>query len=72
LQAAFEKYSLTEVVSFTAEINKPSIRVMEKLEMQYNPKDTFDHPSLSKDHPLSRHVLYRLSLENWRNLNDQT
>ncbi len=72
LRAAFEKYGLKEVVSFTAETNKPSIRIMEKLGMRHNPEDDFDHPNIPKDHLLSRHVLYRLSLENWRNLNDKT
>ena len=59
LQAAFEKYDLKEVVSFTAEINKPSMRIMEKIGMIHDPLDDFDHPRLAKDHPLSRHVLYR-------------
>ncbi len=61
LQVAFEKYGLTEVVSFTASINKPSIRVMEKIGMIRNPADDFDHPSIAKDHRLSRHVLYRFT-----------
>jgi hypothetical protein len=33
---------------------------MEKLGMRHNPADDFDHPDLPADHPLCRHVLYRL------------
>jgi len=32
---------------------------MEKIRMKHDPKEVFDHPKLSKEHPLSRHVLYR-------------
>ena len=37
------------------------MRMMEKIGMRRNFEDDFDHPKLAKDHPLSRHVLYRLS-----------
>jgi ribosomal-protein-alanine N-acetyltransferase len=33
---------------------------MEKLGMAHNLADDFDHPRLPEDHPLRRHVLYRL------------
>jgi ribosomal-protein-alanine N-acetyltransferase len=33
---------------------------MERLGMQRDPADDFDHPSLPDGHPLQRHVLYRL------------
>ena len=61
LRAAFEKYNLEEIVSFTAAANKPSIRVMEKIGLRRDPKDDFFHPKLPKDHPLAKHVLYRLN-----------
>ncbi len=61
LHMALEKYGLKEVVSFTAAINLPSIAVMKKIGLQHNPQDDFDHPRLDKAHPLSRHVLYRLT-----------
>jgi RimJ/RimL family protein N-acetyltransferase len=50
-----------EVVSFTTLENWPSRRVMEKLGMEHDPDDDFDHPLLS-DWERRRHVLYRLSL----------
>ncbi|MDB2415471.1 GNAT family N-acetyltransferase [Rickettsiales bacterium] len=57
---AFEELGLNEIVSFTAEKNASSRRVMEKIGMQHDKVDDFDHPSLPSDHPLQRHVLYRL------------
>lgn len=61
LHAAFVHYNLNEVVSFTAALNRPSIRVMEKIGLQHNSADDFEHPELPKNHPLARHVLYRLT-----------
>ena len=34
--------------------------------MRHNFEDDFDHPKLAKDHPLSRHVLYRLSAKEFQ------
>lgn len=48
------------VLSFTAEINKPSERVMQKIGMEK--VRTFAHPKLPTASPLSLHVLYRLRL----------
>ena len=45
-----------EVVSFTAVLNEPSWRVMERLEMRR--VGEFDHPRVPEDSPLRRHVLY--------------
>jgi RimJ/RimL family protein N-acetyltransferase len=36
------------------------MRVMEKIGMQHDPADDFDHPNLAAGDPLCRHVLYRL------------
>jgi len=56
---AFGPLSLNEVVSFTSTSNLRSQRVMQKLGMQHDPKDDFDHPGLPPGHRLRRHVLYR-------------
>lgn len=61
LKYAFNKLYLSEVVTFTAEQNRRSRRVMEKIGLQHETSDDFDHPSLNEDSPLRRHVLYRLS-----------
>lgn len=57
----FGEGGLDEIVSFTAEGNLPSRRVMEKIGMRRDADGDFDHPSLPVRHPLRRHVLYRLS-----------
>lgn len=51
---------MERLFSFTAEINKPSERVMQKIGMEK--VGEFDHPKLSVDSPLCRHVLYRIDL----------
>ncbi len=51
---------ITRLYSFTAEINKPSERVMQKIGMKK--VGEFNHPSLTPDSPLCRHVLYRIDL----------
>jgi ribosomal-protein-alanine N-acetyltransferase len=53
-----------EVVSFTAAINSPSRRVMEKIGLSYDAAHDFDHPVVL-DGPLRPHVLYRGSLDLW-------
>ncbi|MBS1989121.1 MAG: GNAT family N-acetyltransferase [Cyanobacteria bacterium SZAS LIN-3] len=60
LQDGFERVGLKEIVSFTATLNLPSIKVMERLQMTRDPAEDFAHPNLAADSPLSRHVLYRL------------
>lgn len=57
----FENLGLNEIVSFTVPGNRRSIRVMEKLSMEREPEEDFDHPLLPEAHPLRRHVLYRLT-----------
>lgn len=67
LRFAFDVLGLDEVVSMTIPANEPSQRVMQKLGMSCDPADDFDHPRLPEwEH--RRHVLYRHSREEWRNL----
>jgi RimJ/RimL family protein N-acetyltransferase len=56
----FCELSLPEIVSFTSASNVRSRAVMQRLGMLRDPTEDFDHPSLPPEHPLSRHVLYRL------------
>ena len=51
---------LPEVVAFTAAVNLPSQRVMQKIGLTRDPADDFDHPKIAEGHPLRRHVLYRI------------
>ncbi len=61
LDHAWSVLGLEEVVAFTFEGNQPSRRVMEKLGMTRDPDGDFRHTSLPEDHPISRHVLYRIA-----------
>jgi RimJ/RimL family protein N-acetyltransferase len=60
LTCGFETLGLDEIVSFASVTNTRSTRVMERLGMTHDPSDDFDHPGLPPNHPLRRHVLYRL------------
>jgi RimJ/RimL family protein N-acetyltransferase len=61
LDWAFRHFALTEVLAFTAVGNLRSRRVMEKIGMNRDPRDDFDHPRLDPDNPLRAHVLYRIA-----------
>lgn len=65
LADGFVRLGLDEIVSLTAAINQPSRRVMEKLGMQHEAADDFDHPSVAPQSPLRPHVLYRLPARDW-------
>lgn len=64
LQHAFESLGLAEVYSFTATINRPSERVMQKIGM--TKVGEFDHPKVPRGHVLERHVLYRCTGPEWQ------
>ena len=51
LRFGFLDLGLSKIVSFTAELNQPFIRVMQKIWMKCNPEDTFNHPKLPSNHP---------------------
>lgn len=54
------KAGIRRLYSFTAKINRPSERVMQKIGMIK--AGEFDHPKLSADSPLCTHVLYQIDL----------
>lgn len=60
LRFGFEEVGLQEIVSFTVPANLRSRRVMEKLGMAHDLAGDFNHPRVPADHPLRRHVLYRI------------
>lgn len=67
LAAGFGAMGLGEIVSFAVWNNRRSIAVMERLGMRRDPSGDFDHPRVPRTHPhLQRHVLYRLTKEDWR------
>jgi ribosomal-protein-alanine N-acetyltransferase len=61
----FGTLGLPEIVSFTSVTNHRSRAVMERLGMRRDPADDFDYPSFPEDHPLRRHVLYRLGSDSY-------
>lgn len=63
LKFAFEQLGLEDVVSFTAKLNIPSQKVMQRLNMQLISE--FNHPKLEATHPLACHVLYRVTQQNY-------
>jgi RimJ/RimL family protein N-acetyltransferase len=65
---AFADLGLDALVSFTAEWNRPSRRVMEKIGMTRDPADDFIHPKLPAGHKLAPHVLYRINKRQWQTL----
>lgn len=65
LHKAFMSYGLTEIISFTVRANIRSRRVMEKIGLIYDTNGDFQHPRLPKNHPLSWHVWYRLTKEQY-------
>jgi RimJ/RimL family protein N-acetyltransferase len=63
LAAGFGPLGLAEIVAFTVPANEPSRRLMEKLGMGAD--GDFAHPRLAPDHPLRRHLLYRITRRDW-------
>lgn len=62
---AFEDAALGDLVSMAVPANEPSIAVMQRIGMRHDAVDDFDHPAFPLGHRLSRHVLYRLSADQW-------
>ena len=65
VQFAFSALKLDRIASFTAAVNLRSRRVMERLGMSHDEANDFEHPIVARGHPLSRHVLYTLSGDDW-------
>ena len=68
LQFGFDELGLDEIVSFTVPNNLRSRKVMEKIGMVRDLQGDFNHPKLAVDHPLSLHVLYRITKNQFKNL----
>ena len=63
---AFTRLALPSLVSFTAEWNMRSRRVMEKAGMIRDIGGDFLHPGLPAGHKLAPHVLYRIDRDTWQ------
>jgi RimJ/RimL family protein N-acetyltransferase len=66
LDFAFDELDAPEVSSFAVWNNERSLAVMRRLGMHNDPADDFDHPHIPDTHPhFRRHILYRISKDEW-------
>jgi ribosomal-protein-alanine N-acetyltransferase len=65
LAFAFVDLGLDEVVSLTSVLNQRSRAVMERLGMERDAVDDFEHPHIPEGHHLRAHVLYRITSNTW-------
>ena len=71
LRVAFERLSLSEIVSFTAVGNLRSRAVMERIGMR-NTNQDFEYPGIIEGHPLRLHCLYRITRAEWASITPET
>ena len=64
LEYAWNELNQDRIVAFTVPTNARSRNVMEKIGMQHDAANDFDHPMLP-DWPEKRHVLYRIGRAAW-------
>lgn len=60
LKYALGTLNIEEIFACAVVKNDRSRRVMEKIGMTRDFQGDFEHPKLPKEHPLSKHVLYRM------------
>jgi RimJ/RimL family protein N-acetyltransferase len=64
LRVAFGALALSEVIATTALGNRRSRCVMERLGMR-GPETIFEHPGVPVNNPLRKHMLFRISRQEW-------
>jgi RimJ/RimL family protein N-acetyltransferase len=65
LDDGFSRLNLPEVLSFTVQENRRSWSVMDRLGMRRTPELDFDHPMIPDGHRLKRHIVYRMTKQDW-------
>lgn len=65
LDHGFDAAGLEEIVSFTIPANTRSRAVMDRIGLTHDPTRDFDHPRVPIGHPQRRHVLYRITRDEW-------
>ena len=65
LRFAFTELALDDVVAFTAVINEHSQLIMGRIGMTDTQQD-FEHPMLDSKHCLAKHVLYKITKQQWQ------
>ncbi len=66
LHFAFTHLELPQVVAMSVPTNGPSHSVMDRIGMVRDPGADFDHPRVPADWPLKRHILHRITAEQWQ------
>jgi RimJ/RimL family protein N-acetyltransferase len=67
LDFGFDDAGLSEIIAYAVPANRRSTAVMERLGMRRDEPSDFDHPRVPDSKPhLKRHVVYRLSADDWR------
>ncbi|MES2951292.1 MAG: GNAT family N-acetyltransferase [Pseudomonadota bacterium] len=66
LHFAFTQLELPQVVAMSVPNNAPSHHVMDRIGMLRDAAADFDHPRVPADSPLRRHILHRITPEQWR------
>ncbi len=66
LEFAFTHLQLPQVMAMSVTTNTPSHRVMERLGMSLWPEMEFDHPRCPADWPLKRHIVHRITDQQWQ------
>ncbi len=66
LRDAFDRAGVAEVLAYATHANAPSLHVMRKLGMTYSPAEDFLHFAFPADHPLARHLVYRITADAFR------
>ncbi|WP_421858000.1 GNAT family N-acetyltransferase [Oricola sp.] len=67
LAHGFETLGLEEIVSYAVFNNLRSMAVMDRIGMKPDPQRDFGHPTVPDTHPhLKRHVVYRMTAQQWR------
>lgn len=71
LEYGFIELKTDQIYSFTANVNRPSEKVMIRLGMT-KLNNTFKHPFVSQTSHLSEHILYCMTKLNWENKRKQS
>lgn len=68
LDFGFGSAGLDRILSWAVPDNQRSIRVMRRIGLRPAPELDFDHPRLMEDDRLRRHLVYRITREEWLRL----
>lgn len=71
LRCGFDQLMLSEIVAFTNQANRPSLKVMHSIGMQHDSVGNFEHPNIHVNNPLRQHVLYRITRAQWMVIKDK-